>query len=153
MRTAFLTGLLCLCMVAATAQVTAVRIHDAWIQEAPPGVDQLGGYLEIHNAGQETRILESVSSPVFKRIEIHRTRIEGDVAKMERKNSLTLSPGQQITFKPGDYHLMLYNPAQPLRVGDRVELTFSFQDRPSVTIEAEVRRANGGAETHHQHHH
>ncbi|MCS3902917.1 copper(I)-binding protein [Methylohalomonas lacus] len=137
-----------------------VTISDAWIREAPPGVSPLAGYLQLDNTGRETMVLTGVSSPDFKRVEIHRTRIEGDVAKMEQKDSLSLKADESVVFEPGGYHLMLFQPGRPMKDGDPVALTFSFKDQPPLEIEARVRSArdnnddsHGSSDHSHHHHH
>jgi len=130
-----------------------IAIEEAWIREAPPGVSPLAGYLELHNRGPETVVLNDVHSEAFARVELHRTRIDGEVARMERQDELTLAPGETIRLEPGGYHLMLFRPSRPLRAGDRVTLTFSFKDWAPRTIEAEVRRHDDGEAGHHHHQH
>lgn len=136
-----------------------IAISDAWVREAPPGVSPLAGYLQLDNTGHETVVLTGVSSPDFKRVEIHRTRIEGDVAKMEQKNSLSLKADQSVRFEPGGYHLMLFQPKQSLKAGDPVTLSFSFKDQPPLEIQARVRSARDNnddtddSSDHSQHHH
>lgn len=128
-----------------------IVIDQAWIRETPPGVSPMAGYLQISNNSDETIVLQKISSSMFQRVELHRTRIEGEVARMERKDNLTLSPGQTVQLKPGDYHLMLFTPSRPLRTGDRVPLTFNFKDLPPQTVEAEIRKHDSGAAGHHHH--
>lgn len=124
-------------------------IQNAWIREAPPGVSSLAGYLELTNNSRETVVLQTVTSEIFERVELHRTRIEGDMARMEHKSELTLSPGQTVRFKPGDYHLMMFNPSRPLRAGDKVRLNFLFKDLPTREVEASVRDYSGNPDDHH----
>lgn len=128
-----------------------VVISDTWIRETPPGVSPMAGYLELDNNSPETIVLTGVSSRDFERIELHRTRVEGEVARMERKKSLTLSPGQTVKLQPGDYHLMLFGPSRPLRAGDQVSLTFTFKDHPPQTVEAVIREHDRGGSGHHHH--
>lgn len=137
---------------ALAAEPPAVTISDAWIRETPPGVTPMAGYAEISNQGSETVVLVKVTSDTFGRIELHRTRIEGEVARMERKNNLTLSSGQTVKLQPGDYHLMLFEPTRPLKAGDKVKLTFLFKDRPAHEVDAEV-RTHDSSSAGHKHHH
>lgn len=137
---------------AADEPAHSIVAEAAWIREAPPGGSPLAGYMTLKNIGQESVKLTGVTSPLFARIEIHQSRIEGDVAKMEQKNSLTLKSGQSLSLAPGGYHLMLFNPERELRAGDRVSLTLNFKDQEPLTINAELRSLRI-PDTDHSHHH
>lgn len=134
------------------SQSKAIIIQDAWVREAPPGVTTLAGYMNFINNSPETVVLQTVNSPDFERVELHQTRIEGNVARMEKKNSLTLSPGSTVKLQPNSYHLMLFKPKRAIQAGDRVALIISFKDQSPRKIEAEVRAVNDEKNTH-QHHH
>jgi len=131
----------------------AVVIEDAWVREAPPGVTTLAGYMNFINNSSETVVLETLDSPDFERVELHQTRIEGNVARMEKKNSLSLSPGSTVKLQPGGYHLMLFKPERPMQAGDRVILTIGFKGQSPRTIEAEVRAVRDDTNSHQHHHH
>lgn len=129
-----------------------IVINQAWVREAPPGVSPTAAYMEISNNTEETIVLQQISSTYFERVELHRTRMDGEMARMERKDNLTLSPAQTIRLQPGDYHLMLFSPSRLLRAGDKVPLTFTFKGYPARTIQAEIRKHDSGSPGH-QHHH
>ena len=133
-------------------QTKEVVIQDAWVREAPPGVTTLAGYMNVINNSPETVVLQKLSSPDFERVELHQTRIEGNVARMEKKNSLTLSPGSTVELQPGGFHLMLFKPERPMQAGDKVTFTIDFKDQLPRTIEAEVRAVRDDTGSH-QHHH
>ena len=128
-----------------------IVIEQAWIRETPPGVSPMAGYMQISNNTEETIVLQQISSSYFERVELHRTRVEGEVARMERKDNLTFSPGQTIRLQPGDYHLMLFTPSRLLRTGDHVPITLTFKGLPARTIKAEIRKHDGGTSGHHHH--
>lgn len=140
--------------LAAAETVPPVEIRDSWIQEAPPGISPLAAYMQLVNHSMENVVLESVSGPAFGRIEIHESRIEGDVAKMQHRDSLTLRAQQTVVLEPGGFHLMLFNPDRRLQDGDSTELTFHFKDKAPVTVEVDVvARRSRDDQAGHQHHH
>lgn len=130
-----------------------IHVNDPWIKEAPPGVRVMAGYLVLENQGSEPLVLTDVSSPVFERIELHLSVIENDVVRMEAQHAMALKPGDSVSFEPGGYHLMLYDPSEKLGAGEQVELQFGFADGRRLSVTAEVRRDTGGQDTHHHHHH
>jgi len=103
-----------------------VIIHDAWVAEAPPVVPSRAGYLEIENNSTGPVTLLSVSSPVFDRIEIHRTVTESGISRMQRYRTVEIKPGEKLLFEPGGFHLMLFESDTSPRAGDVVPLVFEF---------------------------
>jgi len=56
----------------------------------------------------------------------------------ELTDGLELKAGETVTFKPGSYHVMLLDIAEPLEVGDEIEVTLEFAKADSMTITVEV---------------
>jgi len=56
----------------------------------------------------------------------------------ELTDGLPLPAGETVTLQPGGYHVMLLDIAEPLEVGDEIELTLDFEDADDVTITVEV---------------
>jgi phosphatidylserine decarboxylase len=117
----------------------SITIHSAWIAEAAPGATANAGYVEMQNTGTIPITLLSVASPLFTRIEVHRTITENDFTRMEHHPALVLDPGERLVLRPGDFHLMLYNAASRLESGDKATLIFEFSDGSSIEVQAEVR--------------
>ena len=126
-----------------------IRISNAWINEAPPGMKMMGGYLTISNKTAHALVLTSITSPCFERIEFHATEIKEGVSKMRRQDSITIPAGAVFSFAPGHDHLMLINNTRTLATGDKVPLTLNFAQGESLQIEAEVRRGDPSAHQHH----
>ncbi|MGH8120112.1 MAG: copper chaperone PCu(A)C [Gammaproteobacteria bacterium] len=126
-----------------------VRISNAWINEAPPGMKMMGGYLDISNGSGTDVVLTGVTSPCFEKIEFHISEIKNGVSTMRRQESITIPAGTEFSFSPGRYHLMLMNNTQPLSAGDKVPLSFSFAAGEPAQIEAEIRRGDPASHRHH----
>ena len=62
----------------------------------------------------------------------------GAMTMQELTEGLALTAGETVAFEPGSYHVMLLDIAEPLEVGDEVEVTLDFAEAGSVTITAEV---------------
>ena len=81
-----------------------------------------------------TARLTGISSRRAARIELHEPG-------MRRTEAMALAPGEPLAFEPGGRHAMLFGLDASLRAGERIALTFNFDGAPTVTAEAEVRRA------------
>ena len=62
----------------------------------------------------------------------------GAMRMQELTDGLDLVAGETVTFEPGGYHVMLLDIAEPLEVGDEVEVTLDFANADSMTITVEV---------------
>ena len=119
----------------------ALKVHDAWIEEGPPGVSVLGGYLDLENPGDAAIEVTGVSSDAAAQIEIHRTEIHDGTASMAEVPVLTVPPHARLSFGHGGYHLMLMSLHGPLKAGDRIGLRLHLGGGGTENVEAEVRRA------------
>jgi copper(I)-binding protein len=129
----------------------AISVKDAWVREAPPQAEVSAAYFTLHNPAAQARKLVSVSSPQFQRVEIHSTRMVDGQMRMQRLNEFVIEPQSSVEFKPEGYHLMLFQPVQPLKAGDMVELTLQFADTSRLTVQAQVRKAGEEGQSHHHH--
>ncbi|MCI0750059.1 MAG: copper chaperone PCu(A)C [Nevskiales bacterium] len=109
--------------------------EDAWIREAPPGTSVMVGYAQLENTGKNPLNLDTVSSPDFGSVELHRTVIENGVSQMRRHPTVSLPPGGRAVLMPGGLHFMLFRPLRSLKAGDTARIvlycgtqsrTFSF---------------------------
>jgi copper(I)-binding protein len=127
--------------IAATAVHAEVAVTDAWVRGTVPGQRATGVFMQL--ASPADTALVAVSSPVAKAAEIHTMSMEGGVMRMRAIASLPLPAGKKVELKPGGYHLMLLDVAQPLKEGEVVAVTLTFTDaagrRTTQDIKAPVR--------------
>ena len=93
------------------------HISDLRINPTPPGAKVSAAYLNIHNPGCDELVLSAISSPVIKRIEIHKTDVIDDVATMRQQESVVLGANEQVAFKHGGLHIMLMELDGPMVPG------------------------------------
>ncbi len=128
---------------------------------APPslaGTSNGVAYLKgIRNQGDAPDRLVSASTPVAERVEIHEMTHEGDVMRMRAVPGVELPAGQEVQLRKGQrYHLMLLGLRQPLKVGDRFDLTLKFEKAGETTVKVyvqEPKAAGAGGEGGHEHMH
>jgi copper(I)-binding protein len=149
MRPALMLFLGCLGVWHAALAQDAIRISNAWINEAPPGMKMMGGYLSISNNTLHDIVLTGATSPCFKKIEFHVTEIKNGISSMHKQETITIPSGSEFSFSPGHYHLMLINQTRKLAADDTVPLTLHFAGGNPLQVMAEVRR---GDTPDHQHH-
>lgn len=128
-----------------------VEVMDAWVREAPPGMNMMAGYVTVTNIAGKDLLLTGVSSPQFGSVEMHRTDMKDDQAMMIRQDNVTIRAGESFAFAPRGYHFMLMNLKNELKEGDIVEFTFSFDNGESFSFTAPVKKDKGGGIHHMEH--
>lgn len=113
-----------------------------------PGQPAAGAYLSIENKGSTPDRLVGVSSPVSKSGEIHTMAMEGNLMKMrEVDGGIEVKPGQKVAMQPGNgYHIMLMGLSRPLKAGEKVPMTLTFEKagKIEVTVNVEDPAAKSG---------
>lgn len=146
-------GLLGILMTTAS-YAASLRIVDAWIEESPPGVPVLAGYVVLENHGPNAVRVTKVRSPKAERVEIHRSEVTDTTATMRRLTELTIPPGGRLAFSPGDYHLMIFGVEPTPQSGSKLPLEVELDSGEKITVQATVRRSappTGGEHDHHEH--
>lgn len=120
-----------------------LEVHKPWIREAPPVVKVLAGYFTLHNHTDKTHTVLNVSSPQFNRVEIHRTQLKNDTARMLPVTKIMISPHGKVVFEPGGLHLMLIKPKKIYRSDDNIHLTLHLSDKSTFDFTAPVKKSRG----------
>ncbi|WP_399686134.1 copper chaperone PCu(A)C [Xenophilus sp.] len=141
---------------AAFAQPAApVQADGAWVRATVPGQSGTGAFMTL--TAQAPLKLVGVSTPAAEVAEVHEMKMEGDTMRMRGIPSLALPAHQAVELKPGGYHVMLMDLAQPLKAGATVPLTLRFEDaqgaKSTLSLQVPVRAAApaGGAAQQHRH--
>jgi len=121
----FLFILLIIFPVVAQAELV---FEDTWIKNLPSTVPVRAGYMRIHNPGSKAVSILSISSGAFANVEIHQTIMQDGMMSMEQVPALTIAPNSQLALEPGGIHLMLMDPFEPTRPGDKIRITFELSD-------------------------
>jgi copper(I)-binding protein len=111
-----------------------VAVMNASIKLGHPKATTLAGYFSLYNVGSETLTIESIQSPLFKKVELHDMSMEGGMMNMKRIESIQLKPGENLVLEPGGKHLMMMKPTQPLALDEMVEVKLNFFDGSSQAI-------------------
>jgi copper(I)-binding protein len=147
-------------MVAACGAPAApqIRAEDVWSRPAVAMGDAgessesgsemghgMGGtgavFMVLANDGKEGDRLVGAKTDVAKVVEIHETRMEGDVMKMKMlPDGLEVPARGEVQLKPGGFHVMLIGLQRNLEVGDRFAVELLFEKSESLVVEPVVRQ-------------
>jgi copper(I)-binding protein len=98
-------------------------------------------YMKLVNEGGEPDRLIGAQTDVAEVVEIHETRMEGDVMKMQMlPDGLEIPAEGQVLLEPGGYHVMLMGLKRDLTEGDRIAMVLQFEKSDPTTVEAEVQQ-------------
>ena len=113
-----------------------LEIGHPWARATPKGAAVGGAYLKVTNTGTTPDRLVSGSTDVSGRFEIHEMSMDGGVAKMRQlKDGLEIKPGETVELKPGSFHIMLLDLKQPIKQGDHVKGTLTFEKAGKIDVE------------------
>ena len=134
-----------------------LKITDPWSRTSPMVAGAGAAFMVIENTGSAADALVGGSSPVAKAVEVHETYVveeaspdasampqasngaRGTVMGMRPIERLEIPAGGTMELKPGSYHVMLIDLTSELKVGDKIELTLTFEKAGDVKVTAEVR--------------
>ena len=125
-------------LLSACGPEKGIEVHSAWARPAAQGGNG-GVYFELHNHGSASDELTGVTSDVAEAVEIHESKMEGDVMKMEMMPSLPIDAYADMVFEPGGLHVMLVNLKQDLKLDDEFEIVLHFKTHEDITVHVIVK--------------
>jgi uncharacterized protein YcnI/copper(I)-binding protein len=136
----------------ATVKAGSLTLEQPWSRATPSGAKVGGGYLRITNTGMAPDRLTGGSLPLASKVEVHEMRLEGDVMRMKAvEGGLEIKPGATVELKPGGFHLMFMDLKEPLKEGQTLKGTLTFEKAGPVEVEYTVRGMGGAAPAEHKH--
>jgi len=155
MKTAMLAfAALCLVAGGATAHdytLKSLSIDHPFARATPPGAKTGGAFFVVENTGKTSDKLIRVASPAAGGAELHEMAMDGGVMKMRAIAAMDVPAGGKLELKPGGYHVMMFDLKQPLKPGDKVPLTLTFENAGSILVSVDVEAMGStGGPTHKQ---
>jgi copper(I)-binding protein len=123
------------------AQNVTVRISEPFARAAPAG-RAAAAYMNIQ--GGPDRLI-GASCDIAGQVELHETAMDGGVVSMRPVGGILINPGIATRLAPGGLHVMLMDLKRPLKDGDNVTLTLTFERAGKRTVIVPVART--GART------
>jgi copper(I)-binding protein len=125
-----------LAAVALSAQAQ-VAVSDPWVRGTVAGQQATGAFMQLKASADAT--LVGAASPVAGVVEVHEMKMDGGVMRMSAIGRLALPAGKTVELKPGGYHVMLMDLKQPLKEGETVPVTLTFEDKAGKRQAVEVK--------------
>ena len=137
-----------LAVAAASPAVAQVTVKDPWVRATVPQQDATGAFMQL-GSPVSAKLVEA-RSPVAGVVELHRTTMENNVARMRRVEAIDIPAGQGAALAPGGYHVMLMRLKLQIKEGDSVPITLVVESggkRETLEVAARA-RAVASADPH-----
>ncbi len=121
-----------------------LTVEDAYARESIGNAQNGAAYFSIHNRTGADDVLTGAATPVATSAELHTHQADGAVMRMRRVDTVEVPEGEDVLFEPGGNHVMLIGLKQPLKAGDIVPLTLTFENAGEIAVEVSVVALGGG---------
>jgi periplasmic copper chaperone A len=126
-------------MFAQSFKAGTIEVDHPWMRAAPKGADSTAGYFRITNSGPAADRLTGVSTTLASSVQIHEMTMTDGVMKMRPlPNGLEIKPGETVELKPSSFHAMFVGLKQPLKQGDHIKATLTFEKAGALEVEYTV---------------
>jgi len=115
-----------------------IEISDGYIRETLPGNQITSAYLKITNANNHEILFIGASSNISPKIEIHQHSMENGMMQMRQLEHVKINAHENVLLQPYGLHLMIFDLKQPLKDGQKVQLTLHFAKQSDVIINVPV---------------
>ena len=115
-----------------------VSVQDPYVRLAPPNALATGAFMVIKNNGDQGVKVLKADNPVSRVTELHTHINDGGVMKMRPVPAIDIKAKGEAVLKPGGLHVMLIDLKAPMKEGDSVPITLTFDDGSSKQVDAKV---------------
>jgi len=115
-----------------------VSVQDPYVRLAPPNAAATGAFMVIRNTGDKDVKVVKADNPVSKVTELHTHLNEGGVMKMRPVPAIEIRAKGEAVLRPGGLHVMMIDLKAPMKEGDSVPITLTFDDGSSKQVDAKV---------------
>ncbi|PZF77847.1 hypothetical protein DK847_05315 [Aestuariivirga litoralis] len=120
------------------AHASSVMVMKAYARaSATAGAETGAAYVSLMLHGDADRLV-AVSTPAARMAGLHETRQVDGVMKMAHVDAIDIPAHGMLEMKPGGYHIMLMGLTRPLKEGDEIDLTLTFEKAGEVQVKAKV---------------
>lgn len=117
-----------------------VAVQDPYVRLAPSNAPATGAFMVIKNNGDKDVKVVKAANPVSKVTELHTHLNEGGVMKMRPVPAIDIKAKGEAVLQPGGLHIMMIDLKAPMKEGDVVPITLTFDDGSNKQVDAKVVR-------------
>lgn len=139
-RAVRLSPLFCATLLALSAcggKSENVAVQDAYVRLPAVAGNPAAAYFEVRG-GQTADRLVSVSSDMAARVELHASKMQGNVMTMAPVEGLDIPAGGTVALAPGGTHVMLFGLPVTTAKGAQIPFTLRFKSGAVVGLAAKA---------------
>jgi copper(I)-binding protein len=121
-------------------QAGMLVIRNVWARPATKADGLSAVYMVIENTGDQPDRLLHAHCDVAGTVELHETKMEGGVMKMQPVDGIDIPAKGTVELKPGGLHIMLIGLTRDLNPGDEIGLELHFDKAGHVPVKAIVQK-------------
>lgn len=130
-----------------------VTVGDPYVRLVPPGQNVTGAFVVFKNGDDADHKVVKAASPASKVAELHTHVNEGGMMKMRQVKDIEIKAKGETSLQPGGLHIMLIDLKKPLKEGENVAITVTFEDGSSKKFDAQVRKPQAMMQMQHDQEH
>jgi hypothetical protein len=112
-----------------------ITVEQPWARATPTGAKTGAVYMTLDNKSGTADRLTGASSSVADKLQIHEMKVENGVMQMRQlTGGLPIPAGGSVVLKPGSYHVMLIGLKKPLKAGETLPLTLTFEKAGNISL-------------------
>lgn len=116
-----------------------VMVSDAFARASATPVAKTGAlYFTIHNDGSTPDQLTAIRTDAADMAMLHETVEENGVVSMRHVEALTIAPKAAVALTPKKMHVMLMGLKAPLKKGESLSVTLTFEKAGNVQVNVPV---------------
>lgn len=123
---------------ASTTAADSVQVENAYARAVPPGQPNSASFMTLVNTSAVDHSVVSASSPVAATVELHTHTNNNGVMEMRRIDKIDVPAKGRTELKPGGLHVMLIGLQQDMKVGENAQITLTFEDGSTTTVDAAI---------------
>jgi len=121
-------------------QTGTLVIRNVWARAASQADALSAVYMVIENTGEQPDRLLHAHCDAAGTVELHETKMEGGVMKMQPVDGIDIPAKGTVELKPGGLHVMLIGLTRDLNPGDEIEVELHFDKAGHVPVKAVVQK-------------
>jgi copper(I)-binding protein len=115
-----------------------ISVQDPYVRLAPPNAPATAAFMVIKNSSDKDAKVVKADNPVSRVSELHTHINDGGVMKMRPVPAIEVKAKGEAVLKPGGLHVMMIDLKAPMKEGDSVPITLTFDDGSSKQVDAKV---------------
>lgn len=112
----------------------AVEVEKAWARASVGAAKNGAVYMTLVNDTDLQDRLLGVATDGAKKAGLHHSSMEEGVMKMRPLEAIEIAPQARVVLKPGGLHIMLMGLTAPLKQGDSLPLTLTFEEAGELEV-------------------